>query len=121
MLSGIGPTEIVIVLVLALVVLGPRRLPQTAASLGFTAVGPCVDAYAPGVGIQSALPGGRTAKLSGTSMASPHVAGIGALMKGYGNFSPSFITGWISAFAIRGAVHGAPAGRTDALVYKGEL
>ena len=31
---GIGPMEIVIVLVIALVVLGPKRLPSTARSVG---------------------------------------------------------------------------------------
>jgi sec-independent protein translocase protein TatA len=31
---GIGPMEIVIVLVIALVVLGPKRLPATARSVG---------------------------------------------------------------------------------------
>ena len=31
---GVGPLEIVIVLVLALLVLGPKRLPDTARSLG---------------------------------------------------------------------------------------
>lgn len=34
MLSGIGPTELVIVLVLALIVLGPKRLPEAGRSLG---------------------------------------------------------------------------------------
>ena len=31
---GVGPMEIVIVLVIALVVLGPKRLPDTARSMG---------------------------------------------------------------------------------------
>jgi sec-independent protein translocase protein TatA len=31
---NIGPTEIIIVLVLALLVLGPKRLPETGRSLG---------------------------------------------------------------------------------------
>ena len=31
---GVGPLEIVVVLVLALLVLGPKRLPDTARSLG---------------------------------------------------------------------------------------
>ncbi len=35
---------------------------------------------APGVGIQSTLPGDRHGYLSGTSMASPHIAGIAALV-----------------------------------------
>jgi subtilisin family serine protease len=41
--------------------------------------GPCVDIWAPGVSIYSTYKGGGYATLSGTSMASPHVGGGGAL------------------------------------------
>jgi len=34
MFSGIGPTELIVVLVIALVVLGPKRLPDAGRSLG---------------------------------------------------------------------------------------
>jgi len=42
--------------------------------------GECVDVAAPGVSIISTIPGGGTGSKSGTSMASPHVAGAAALI-----------------------------------------
>jgi subtilisin family serine protease len=49
----------------------------------FTCHGPQVRACAPGVGIISSVPGGGYAAWDGTSMADPHLTGLGALLASY--------------------------------------
>ncbi|MGH9185768.1 MAG: S8 family serine peptidase, partial [Acidimicrobiales bacterium] len=51
---------------------------QNDARASFSNGGPCVDLFAPGVGITSAWLNGGTNTISGTSMATPHVAGVAA-------------------------------------------
>ncbi len=64
-----------------------------------------VDLAAPGVGILSTYPGGTLAWMSGTSMASPHVAGALALVR---SVSPSMTPTQVRE-ALLGAVEARPA------------
>ena len=57
----------------------------------FSSTGPGVEISAPGVSILSTYPGGGYATASGTSMASPHVAGVAALVMASGTTNPATV------------------------------
>ncbi|UYN85245.1 MAG: S8 family peptidase [Cyclobacteriaceae bacterium] len=61
----------------AITATGVRSIFQEGFASGY---GSKLDVVAPGSGIRSTVPGDSTSSFSGTSMASPHVAGIAALM-----------------------------------------
>ncbi|AVX19934.1 MULTISPECIES: S8 family peptidase [Carboxydocella] len=71
-------------------VLYPARYPEVMAvgaidrqwqRAPFSSTGPALDLVAPGVEILSTIPGGDYKVMSGTSMASPHITGLAALLK----------------------------------------
>jgi subtilisin family serine protease len=85
----------------------------------FSNYGSCVDGYAPGVSIKSAWLANSTRTISGTSMATPHVAGVGALYKStFGDAASSTISSWINTNATAGVVRSNPSGTPNRLLNK---
>ncbi|GAB7189698.1 hypothetical protein NUM3379_04040 [Kineococcus sp. NUM-3379] len=87
----------------------------------FSNYGSCVETFAPGVGITSAWSNGGTSTISGTSMASPHVAGVMALYKGAnGDAASSTVNQWIVAGATPNVVRNVSAS-PNRLLFKAGL
>ncbi|MEE1781106.1 S8 family peptidase [[Kitasatospora] papulosa] len=88
----------------------------------FSNWGTCVWLYAPGVDIVSAKLGGGSTTLSGTSMASPHVAGAAALYKEqHPDASPQDVADALATEATPDVLTGLGAGSPDRLLHTGGL
>ncbi len=86
----------------------------------FSNFGTCVDGYAPGVAIKSGWIGGSTATrtIDGTSMASPHVAGVAAqYLQLNPTASPATVTNWINSTATPNKIIGNPTGTPNRLLF----
>lgn len=88
----------------------------------FSNFGAVVDIFAPGVGVLSAWIGSTTATntISGTSMATPHVAGLAAyLIALEGLASPAAVVARISALATNNVLLSPGTGSPNKIAYNG--
>ncbi|RST24480.1 S8 family peptidase [Streptomyces sp. WAC04770] len=88
----------------------------------FSNWGSCVSLYAPGADVVSARLGGGTVSLNGTSMASPHVAGVAALhLQENPEASPAALARTLTETATPDVLSGLGQGSPDLLLYTGGL
>ena len=86
----------------------------------FSNFGSCVDVFAPGVAITAAWSNGGTNTISGTSMASPHVAGAAALALSISPVStPADVTSKLLGTATSSIVKNAGTGTPNRLLFTG--
>ncbi len=93
---------------------------STDARSSFSNYGSCLDIFAPGSSITSAWHTSNTATntISGTSMASPHVAGVAALyLQGSPTASPGTVRNEIVNTATSGRLTGIGSGSPNLLLY----
>ena len=82
--------------------------------------GRCVDLWAPGARILSTYKGGGTIRMSGTSMAAPHVGGTGALyLSSHAKATPTRVEEVLKADSVRTGEVSKEDGRPIRLVYAG--
>lgn len=87
----------------------------------FSNYGLCVDVFAPGVDVESARRGGGSQVLSGTSMASPHVAGVLALcLERHPDFGPAELRRCVIDHATPDVVQSPGSGSPNRLLYARE-
>jgi cerevisin len=84
----------------------------------FSNYGACADMYSPGVDIESTVPGGNTAVYSGTSMATPLLAGVmNHYLDEYSSMNMQQLKEKMLNDATKNVLDGNPKGTSNLLVY----
>ncbi|KAI1175065.1 peptidase S8/S53 domain-containing protein [Nemania sp. FL0916] len=84
----------------------------------FSNYGTVVDIFAPGQDVLSTWNSGGTNTISGTSMASPHIAGLGAyLLAAEGARAPQALCSYIASIATSGALTSVPSGTVNKIAF----
>ncbi|KAH9886841.1 subtilisin-like protein [Xylariomycetidae sp. FL2044] len=82
--------------------------------------GSLVDIFAPGTNVLSTWTGGSTNTISGTSMATPHITGLGAyLLALEGSRDPEALCAYIQELATEDALTGVRSGTVNLLAFNG--
>ncbi|RCI15505.1 putative subtilisin-like protease [Ophiocordyceps polyrhachis-furcata BCC 54312] len=86
----------------------------------FSNYGRSLDIFAPGSNILSTWIGGRTNTISGTSMATPHITGLGAYLATLEGFSdPQALCRRIQQLATKDVLKNVPFGTVNLLAFNG--
>lgn len=85
----------------------------------FSNYGSLVDIHGPGVDVVSAKVGGGSTTMSGTSMATPHITGLGAYFLGLGR-SADGLCDYLQSIALEGRISGVHSGTKNLLAQNGE-
>lgn len=86
----------------------------------FSNYGSVVDIFGPGVSILSTWNNGGTNTISGTSMATPHIAGLGAyLLALEGSRTPAALCSRIQTLSNKNKISGVPSGTVNYLAFNG--
>ncbi|KAI1451337.1 subtilisin-like protein [Annulohypoxylon moriforme] len=90
------------------------------ARASYSNYGSVVDIFAPGSNILSTWKGGNTNTISGTSMATPHITGLGAyLLALEGKKTPQELCSYIASTANSGVLSSIPSGTVNKLAFNG--